>query len=305
MKIILIGATGFIGKHLFHHLKSKHHQVVVVSRNTAKAQKIFPDHQDFAEWDGKDEQTFAAIVEKSGAVINLAGANIAGKRWNEHRKQVILNSRVNSTRAVVSAINSVQEKPEVLIQASAVDYYGAHPEKTFNETDPAGEGFLAEVTKKWEAAAKGLDNKVRLVFLRSGVVLGKNGGALQKMEIPFKFGMGGHIGSGKQWFSWIHIEDEVRAIAFLLENKNAYGAFNLIAPQPVTMKIFAKNLGKAMHRPSWLHVPAFAINLFFGQMGRETILRGQRALPAKLLEHKFQFLYSDAKNALQQIYTAT
>jgi uncharacterized protein len=305
MKILLIGATGFIGKHLFDHLKSKRHQVVVVSRNKAKAQKLFPGHQDFAEWDGKDEQAFAAIVEKSGAVINLAGANLAGKRWNEHRKQVILNSRVNSTRAVVNAINSVQEKPEVLIQASAVGYYGAHPEKTFTETDPSGEGFLAEVTKKWEAAAKGLDKKVRLVFLRSGAVIGKDGGALQKMEIPFKFGVGGHIGSGKQWFSWIHIDDEVRAIAFLLENKNTFGAFNLTAPQPVKMNVFAKSLGEAMSRPSWLHVPAFAINLLFGQMGKETILQGQRAIPEKLQDHKFQFLYSDAKSALQQIYTAT
>lgn len=305
MKIILIGATGFIGKHLFHYLKKKQHQIVVVSRNKAKAQKFFPGHQDFAEWDGKDEHAFAAIAENSGAVINLAGANLAGKRWSEQRKQIILNSRVNSTSAVVNAINSVEEKPEVLIQASAVGYYGANPEKTFRESDHAGEGFLAEVTTKWEAAAKDLDKKVRLVFLRSGAVIGKNGGALQKMEIPFKFGVGGHIGSGKQWFSWIHIEDEVSAIAFLLENKNASGAFNLTAPQPVKMNVFAKNLGEAMHRPSWLHVPAFAIKLLFGQMGSETILQGQRALPEKLVDHKFHFLYGDAKSALKQIYGTT
>ncbi len=302
MKIILIGATGFIGKHLFNHLKSRGHQLVVVSRDTEKAKMIFPGHTDFAAWGGEDEQALASIIGQSDAVVNLAGASIAGGRWSKKRKQLILSSRINTTGTLVKAINSLSEKPEVLIQAGAIGYYGGHNEASFDETAPAGEGFLAEVSQKWEAATHGLAGGVRLVILRTGVVIDKGGGALQQMQIPFKLGTGGHIGSGNQWFSWIHLEDEVRAIAFLLENKNAAGAYNLTAPFPVTMKQFAKALGKTLKRPSWLHVPAFIIRLLMGQMGVETILNGQKVIPKNLLNEGFTFQYPDVEAALADIY---
>ncbi|MBE0637503.1 MAG: TIGR01777 family protein [Bacteroidales bacterium] len=303
MKIILIGATGFIGQQLVKNLSSKKHHLTIVSRNKAKAEKIFLNHSDFAGWDGRDPKALTDIINCSDAVINLAGESIAGGRWTDKRKQQILSSRIQSTKAVVNAINEADKKPKVLIQASAVGYYGADNIRTFDENSSAGKGFLADVTVQWEQAAKELDKSVRVVFLRTGVVLDYNGGALPKMAMPFKLGIGGHIGLGKQWFSWIHIDDEVRAIEFLLENENAFGPFNLTAPEPVTMKEFSKTLGKALKRPSWLHVPSFAIKLLMGKMGEEMLLSGQRVVPKKLMELGFTFRYTIVFDALKSIFS--
>lgn len=302
MKIILIGATGFIGQQLVKQLTSKKHHLTIVSRNKSKAEKIFPNHRDFAVWDGRDPKALTDIINGSDAVINLAGESIAGGRWTDKRKQQILSSRIQSTQAVVNAINEADKKPKVLIQPSAVGYYGADNTRTFDENANAGKGFLADVTVQWEQAAKDLDKSVRLVFLRTGVVLDRNGGALPQMVMPFKYGIGGHIGSGNQWFSWIHIDDEVRAIEFLLENEKTSGAYNLTAPEPVTMKMFAKSIGKTLKRPSWLHVPAFAIKLLMGQMGEEMILSGQRVIPKKLQDEGFDFRYKQVDDALRNIF---
>lgn len=305
MKIIIIGATGLIGRKLVEHLTGKNYQVVIVSRNAAKAKNLFPNQNDLAEWDGRSVEILSQIVSGSNAVINLAGESIAGGRWTDARKQKILGSRVNSTKAVVMAINGSAQKPGVLLQGSAIGYYGAHPSKIFTEKDSAGSGFLAEVSQKWESAAAELDPSVRLVFLRTGVVLDPQGGALKQMQTPFKFGIGGHIGSGEQWFSWIHMDDEIRAIAFLLENPQSKGAFNLTAPQPVSMKDFAQAIGRAMKRPSLLHVPSFAIKILMGKMGEEIVLNGQKVIPEKLLDEGFQFRYEKVADALQGIYQKT
>ncbi len=303
MKIIIIGATGLIGQRLVGHLEQNEtHHIVIVSRRAAKSWRMFPNQKDFPEWDGKDEKAIGEIIAGADAVINLAGESIAGGRWTEKRKKRILDSRVQSTTALVSAINKIEKKPSVLLQASAIGYYGANADKIFDEKSPAGKGFLPQVTQSWEEAAKDLDKRVRLVLLRTGVVLDKRGGALEQMQKPFKFGVGGHIGNGKQWFSWIHMEDEVRAIAFLLENGKASGIYNLTAPEPVTMKVFAKSLGKAMKRPSWLHVPSFAIKWMMGEMGEEMLLSGQRVIPKRLLDQGFTFNYNKDEMALKQIY---
>lgn len=302
MKIILIGATGFIGQQLVKQLEPKNYQLTIVSRDKAKPERLFAKRHNFAEWDGKDVPTLMAIISGSDAVINLAGESIAGGRWTGKRKQQILNSRIQSTLAVVKAINKAENKPEVLLQASAIGFYGADPVRIFDESANAGKGFLAEVTAKWEQAAQGLDKSVRLVFLRTGVVLDSEGGALPQMMAPFKFGVGGHIGSGRQWFSWIHIDDEVRAIEFLLENDKASGAFNLTAPEPVTMKEFSRKLGKALKRPSWLHVPAFAIKLLMGQMGDEMLINGQRVIPKKLEEAGFAFRFTKVEDSLDFVF---
>jgi len=302
MNIVLIGATGFIGQRLVKHLEPKKYQMTIVSRSKAKAEGIFPKRHNFAGWDGKDVQALAAIVNGSDAVINLAGESIAGGRWTEKRKQQILNSRIQSTQAVVNAINKAEKKPEALLQASAIGFYGADPDRIFDESADSGKGFLAEVTLKWEQAAHGLDKSVRLVFLRTGIVLDSEGGALQQMMMPFKFGVGGHIGSGRQWFSWIHIDDEVRAIEFLLENEKASGPFNLTAPAPVSMKEFSKKLGNALKRPSWLHVPAFAIKLLMGQMGDEMLLNGQQVIPKKLEDAGFTFRFTQVEESLAYIF---
>jgi len=302
MNIVLIGATGFIGQRLVKHLEPKNYQLTIVSRSKAKAEGIFPKRRNFVEWDGKDVQALAAIINGSDSVINLAGESIAGGRWTEKRKQQILNSRIQSTQAVVNAINMAEKKPEALLQASAIGFYGADPDRIFDENADSGKGFLAEVTAKWEQAAQGLDKSVRLVFLRTGVVLDSEGGALPQMMMPFKFGVGGHVGSGGQWFSWIHIDDEVRAIEFLLENEKASGPFNLTAPEPVTMKEFSKKLGTALKRPSWLHVPSFAIKLLMGQMGDEMLLNGQRVIPKKLEEAGFTFRFTQVEDSLAYIF---
>ncbi len=302
MKIIIIGATGLIGRKLAEHLTAKNHQVVIVSRSTGRAKELFPGHKDFAGWDGRSVDILTGIVNGSDAVVNLAGENIAGGRWTEKRRQQIIESRVNSTNAVVKAINNSTKKPGALLQASAIGFYGAHLMKVFTEKDVTGSGFLAEVSQKWESAAAELDPSVRLVFLRTGVVLDPGGGALKQMQTPFKFWIGGHIGTGKQWFSWIHLEDEIRAITYLLENPQSKGAFNLTAPQPVTMKEFARSLGYAMKRPSWLQVPSIAIKLLMGQMGEEMVLNGQKVIPEKLMNQGFEFRYEKAKDALLEIY---
>jgi uncharacterized protein (TIGR01777 family) len=304
MKIVIIGATGFIGRKLFAALHKEEYDITVVSRDAELAREKLGDHAEFCEWDAKSSDDLATILKDAWAVINLAGENLASGRWTKKRKDEILESRTASVTAVVEAINKMEDKPNVLIQASAIGYYGSDYKKAMDENSPPGEGFLAEVTKVWEDATAGLSKEVRLVLLRTGIVLGSDGGALAEMARPFKFGAGGHIGSGKQWLSWIHMDDEIRAIQFFLENKDTQGIYNLTAPGPVTMKVFAKELGRTMHRPSWMHVPAFGIKLLMGQMGEEMLLGSQKVLPKRLEEEGFTFNFQDIRPALTNIFNS-
>lgn len=302
MKIVIFGATGYIGKMLFTALLSEGYEITVVSRDVERAREILGDNAEFCQWDGEDEATLKKILVETNAVINLSGESIAAKSWTDKQKQKILSSRVNTTSVIVKAINQMENKPDVLLQASAIGYYGPDLNKTFDESSPAGAGFLAEVSQQWEAAASSLNENVRLVLLRTGVVIGQDGGALEPMAKPFRYGLGGYVGSGKQWFSWIHLDDEVRAIVFLLENNDARGVFNLTAPEPVRMKTFAKELGRVLKKPSWFHVPSFVIKLIMGQMGEEIILSGQNVLPKKLNEVGFKFQFSEIRPALTNIF---
>lgn len=304
MKIVIIGATGFIGSRLVASLDSEENELVVVSRDADSAREQLGEHAEFCEWDAESGKALAGIVNGAWAVINLAGASLASGRWTEKRKAELLESRTKTVEAMVEAINSAEKKPHVYVQASAIGYYGPDFNQAKNENSPKGNGFLADVTEAWEKSTAGLHKDVRLVLLRTGVVLGPDGGALKEMEKPFKFGVGGHIGSGKQWMSWIHIDDEVRAIQFFLENKETKGIYNLTAPNPVTMKIFSRELGRAMHRPSWLHVPAFAIKLVMGQMGEEMLLTSQKVLPDRLKQEGFTFQFEDIRPALTSIYNS-
>ena len=301
MKIVIIGATGFIGNRLFASLDREEYDLTVVSRDAESAREQLGEHAEFREWDAGTSEDLAGIVNGAWAVINLAGENLASGRWTEKHKAEILESRTRSVDAVVEAINGAEQKPEVYIQASAIGYYGSRGNESLNENNLPGDGFLPEVTVKWEQAAKKVDKDVRLVLLRTGIVLGPEGGALQQMVRPFKFGFGGHIGSGKQWFSWIHLDDEVRAIEFLLENPEAHGVFNLTAPEPVRMKNFAKELGRVLKRPSWFHVPAFLIRTVMGQMGEEMLLTSQKVFPDRLTEEGFGFQFEDIRLALTNI----
>lgn len=304
MKIVIIGATGFIGSRLFSFLDKEEFDLTVVTRNVESAKKQLGDHAEFCEWDCCSSEALDSIFRDAWAVINLAGESLASGPWTERRKEQILKSRTESVRAVVDAINRAEQKPNILIQASAIGYYGSDSHKAFNESDGPGNTFLAEVSKEWEDATAGLDPEVRLVLLRTGVVIGSGGGALQEMERPFRYRLGGHLGSGKQWFSWIHIDDEARAILFFLENLDTQGVYNLTAPNPVTMKVFAKELARVMHRLSWIHAPAFAIKTLMGQMGEEMLLASQKVVPKRLEDEGFTFHFDDVRMALTNIYNS-
>lgn len=276
MRVAIAGASGLIGTQLTQQCAERGDEVVKLPRLGT------------APWS----------VESADAVVNLAGANIAGRRWNAGYKQEIENSRVLSTRALVEAISRAARKPRVLVNASAVGFYGPRGDELLDESAPAGADFLARVVQAWEAEARRA--KVRAVQIRTGVVLSRQGGALQQMLLPFKAFVGGPIGSGKQWFPWIHIADEVAAILSCIDRESLSGPVNLVAPGIVTMKEFAKALGRALHRPSWAPVPAAALRIAMGEAA-EALASGQRAVPKKLLESGFQFRYPELAPALADL----
>ncbi|HEX8289260.1 MAG TPA: TIGR01777 family oxidoreductase, partial [Pyrinomonadaceae bacterium] len=239
-------------------------------------------------------------LETVDAFVHLAGENVSG-RWTDEKKRKIMDSRVFGTRNIVETISKLENKPKVLISASATGIYGDRADKILTEESATGDTFLAEVGKNWEAeAVKAEEYGVRVVLLRTGIVLTKDGGALAQMITPFKFGLGGTIGSGKQWMSWIVLEDEVRAINFALENEKVRGALNLVAPNPVTNEEFTDALGETLHRPTILPLPAFAVNLAFGEMGDALLLDSTRVVPKKLEEVGFEFKFPELKPALEE-----
>jgi hypothetical protein len=301
MKIIIAGATGLIGEALVKRLTGKH-ELVIITRNVPAARKKFMGAGiHFADWH-QPPSHLAALLEGSKVLINLAGTGIGDERWTEKRKEAILWSRVQTVEALHRLIKAAEIKLETVIQASAIGFYGFDENKTFTEDNEVGTGFLAEVSYKWEQAAAGLNEITeRLVVIRSGIVFSKDGGALPKMVLPFKFFAGGKMGGGKQWLSWIDIEDEVEALLFLLNNKQCKGVYNLVSPQPVQQYKLANAIGKALGRPSFLTVPAFAIKLALGEMGNELLLQGTKALPKRLLEEGFDFHYTDIAESLNDI----
>lgn len=304
-RVIITGATGFIGKALCRHLVEGGYEIVALSRNLEKGKKILGKDVQVAEWDGKSSRGWLDYVEGSHALLNLAGESLASGRWTEEKKQSILQSRLDAGRAIVEAINLVKKKPKVVIQASAIGYYGLRHDEVCDESSSPGEGFLSEVSQKWELSTKETEAQgVRRVVIRTGIVLGKEGGAFLRLDKPFRFFVGGPLGSGKQWFSWIHLEDEVKAIIFLMEREDLSGIFNLTAPHPVLQKDFSRTLGKLMKRPSWLPVPGFVLRLLFGEMAEEALLSGQRVVPKRLLDSGLRFLFPQLEPALKETLEA-
>lgn len=275
MRVVVAGASGLIGTELTRALQARGDEVVRLPRFRT------------APWS----------VDGADAVVNLAGANVAGKRWSESYKKQILDSRVETTRALAEATNRALIKPRVLVNASAVGYYGGRGDEPMDESGSAGADFLAGVVQAWEAEAR--EAMVRSVQLRTGVVLTPKGGALQQMLPPFKAFVGGPIGSGRQWVPWIHIADEVSAILFCID-RDLSGPVNLVAPGVVTMKDFAAALGRALHRPSLFNVPGGPLKLILGEFAA-VLLEGQRAVPKKLVEAGFQFRFPDLDSALRDL----
>ena len=298
MNLIITGASGFIGSELVERLGSAH-DLKLLTRQRPK--KAVPSRTQWILWEPGAPGEWERCVEGADGIINLAGEPIANKRWSLEQKDKIRFSRVNTTRALVRAIAKEKNKPKFLISGSAVGYYGPRGDEPLTENSPAGAGFLADVCREWEDEARQAQGHgVRVALLRTGIVLGKGEGALAKMVKPFKLFAGGYLGSGKQWMPWIHVEDEVGLIQFLMDHENAAGAFNATAPNPVTMEDFCKALASVLNRPSWAPVPASVLTLLLGEMA-EMLLTGQRAVPKAAQDLGYSFRYPNILEALRSL----
>lgn len=302
MKVLITGGTGLIGSALADSLVKDGHQVVVLTRNPNRKLNGLGAVR-LLKWDGRSGEGWSQELEGADAIVNLAGESIAPQagRWTAERKKRIKQSRIDVTKAVVDGIRRVSQKPAVLIQGSAVGYYGTHDDEIIRENAPAGNDFLADVVKEWEAVSQPVEAMgVRRVLARTGVVFAKEGGPLPVLALPFKMFVGGPVGSGRQYLPWIHIDDEVAAIRFLIENDKASGPFNFTAPNPITNKEFAQVMGRVLGRPSFFPTPGFIMNLMLGEAST-LALDGQRAVPNALQKAGYRFKFSHAESALRDL----
>ncbi len=299
MRVIVTGGSGLIGRALVEHLAKDGHEVIVLSRNPDTVKNL-PKGARAEKWDGKTTQGWGKLADGADAIVNLAGATIS-ERWSDARKREIRESRVNAGKAIVEAVKAAVKKPGVVVQSSAVGYYGPHGAEEITEDSGPGSDFLAGVCRDWEDSTAELDKMgMRRPIIRTGVVLDKNGGALPRMVMPVKMFVGGPLGSGKQYFPWIHLQDEVAAIRWLIDNLNAHGVYNLSAPKPLTNKEFTQAIGKVLGRPTFMPVPAFAMQTMFGEMST-LLLDGQREVPARLIKEGFKFKFVEAEAALRDV----
>jgi len=303
-RVIVTGATGLIGKEVCKGLQARGYEVIVFSRDTESARKKVPGAAEYVAWQPEEGGAWADRVDGAHAIINLAGASVAGKRWNDEYKRQIRDSRVIGTRGLVRAIAAAGERPQVLINGSAVGYYGARDATPLDEGAAPGNDFLAGLVREWEAEATEAEALgVRTALIRTGVVLDKHEGALPLQKLPFQFFVGGPILPGTQWVSWIHLADEVGIILFALEQDGARGPINATAPAPQTSRDFSAALGGALGRPSWLPVPGFALKLALGEFA-DTVVTGQRVIPKKALELGYEFQYSTSEAALRATFNS-
>jgi uncharacterized protein (TIGR01777 family) len=301
VKIVIAGGTGFVGRPLVKRLLEEGHRLVVLSRQVDAFKEVPSKELKVEVWNAETPGAWASQVDGADAVVNLVGEGIAHKRWTRAQKEVLRDSRLISTRALVSAIAASSKKPSVLVNASAVGFYGPVESGEVDETRPPGHDFLGTLCAEWEAEAqKAKALGVRVVLMRLGVVLDKEAGALPKFLVPFKFYVGGPLGSGRQCFPWVHRSDVVGAIVHALQNPSLSGPVNVTAPGILTMGEFCATLGKVMNRPSWAPVPGFALRLILGEMAG-MLLTGQKAVPERLEATGYRFRYAGAEQALRQI----
>ncbi|WP_379132484.1 TIGR01777 family oxidoreductase [Paenibacillus sp. sgz500958] len=297
MKYAICGGSGFIGRSLTEYWLHAGHEVLIIGRTIPVSKNNHPKLQ-YSTWDIL--KTNPAQAEGCDALVNLAGSSLS-QRWSASGKKAIMNSRLVTVAAAAEFLKSLKEKPPVVIQSSAVAIYGTSLTDTFDESSPARVmDFPSSVVKEWEDAADHAYKNVRLVKLRTGVVLGNKSGAFPKMKLPYLLGIGGNIGSGKQWLSWIHLDDIIALIDFCIASPEVSGPVNATAPSPVTNEEFGRMIGKVYHRPHWLPLPSFAMRAVLGELS-EILLKGQRVLPDKALEHGFTFAYSELQRALEQL----
>jgi uncharacterized protein (TIGR01777 family) len=303
MHVLITGGTGLIGTALANALLADGHRVTILTRQ----QKPSLSEGAVAQlWDAKTPKDWGHLVNEVDAIVNLAGENLAGQgplpvRWTESRKEVIRQSRIGAGLALAQAIDGATKPPAVLVQASGIGYYGTSDNEPIDEEAPAGTDFLATLAVDWEASTRSVEDKgVRRVIIRTGAVLSIGGGALPKLLLPYQMFVGGPVGSGRQFLPWIHIDDEVNAIRFLIDQSTAQGAFNLCAPSPVTNREFGNTLGRVMNRPSLLPVPAFVLRALLGEVA-DVVLEGQRGLPKRLQSLGYDFRFAELEPALRDL----
>jgi uncharacterized protein (TIGR01777 family) len=294
MRVLVTGASGFIGTALTRALREAGHQPIALVRRAPRAGAAE------MQWDpggAIDGSKFSG----ADAVVHLAGESVAG-RWNEQRKARIMNSRVQGTQTIAASMARADPKPRVLVSASANGIYGDTGDKVVTESEPPGSTFLSEVARQWEQATRAAsDAGIRTVMLRTGMVLSGQGGALPRMLPPFRMGVGGRLGSGRQWMAWITLEDLIALYLYALTKESLRGPVNAVAPNPVTNADFTRALGAVLHRPTVLPMPAFAVRAAFGQMGEELLLASNRAVPQAALQSGFQFRYPEIRGALEHV----
>jgi len=297
--IVIAGGSGFIGRRLSAVLAGAGYDIVVLSR-AAPRPPVGPVR--FVQWTGvqaTDRDEWPAVLEGTRAVVNLCGESIGGPRWTDRRKQALLESRTLPTQALVSAINASATPPEVFVQISGVGYYG-NGDDPCDETSEPGTGFLADLAVQWEAPLDELERDCRTVIARMGVVLGRTGGALAQMLVPFRLFVGGPIASGRQWFSWIHLHDAAAALAWLIESQEGEGIFNVTAPNPVRNEKFARTVGQVLHRPIVMFTPRILLKFLLGEQAT-LLCDGQQALPERLEQTGFQFSFSTIESAFNEL----
>lgn len=298
MRIVVTGATGFIGRAVVDRLAHDGHQVHMLIR---KPRTGLPPHVPYSIWDAQQNDPPAAALEGADAVIHLAGAPVS-QRWNEATKRDILSSRVGGTQRLIAALSQLNRFPRVLISGSAVGYYGSRGDEVLNENSKAGKGFLAEVCEEWESAANlGLALNMRVVRLRTGIVLGREGGVLARMLPAFRAGLGGKLGSGEQWMSWIHKDDLVSMISAALTSEKFNGAVNGVAPGPVRNSEFTRDLASELRRPAILPIPMVLLRLLFGELADEAFEASQRAMPVAAEKAGFDFRFTELRPALRDL----
>ena len=289
MKFLITGGTGFIGRNIIKTLEQNNHEYIILSRKKATQKSTINNLNEI-----KND-------EKIDFIINLAGSKI-DQNWNPKTKEEIINSRIKITNEVVKLIERLKTKPKLLISGSAIGYYNNESKKELDESSPEGKGFASQVCKKWEEEAK--KTSIRLCIIRLGVVLGKNEGFLKKITLPFKLGLGGILGTGNQFFPWIHIKDVVNGIMHLVSNNKSEETYNFVSEEIITNKIFTKTLGKIIKRPTFFKIPSIIIKLIFGKMGEELILKGSKIKATKLKNEGFKFEYKTIKSAVKNIFSA-
>lgn len=301
MHIVVTGGTGFIGRPLCLSLCAEGHTVTLLTRRPVEAQRLFGPAVTAIEWNGREGGLWEQSLEEADAVINLAGAPIADARWTTARKRLLTDSRVRTTRLLVEALSRRASRPRTLINASGIGYYGASDDRVLDEGAVRGQGFLADLCLEWESAAiRAAQFGTRVVLLRTGMVLERDGGALPKMLLPFQLFAGGPIMPGTQWVSWIHRRDHIGLIQWALKTPAVTGPLNAVAPSPVRMSEFSETLGKVLQRPSWLPVPGLVLNVALGELGT-LMTTGQRVSPAKAISGGYVFHYPTLESALQAI----